>query len=133
MITVSLCLSDIKPAFIKKAKNDKLYVSLVIDQRLQVGKFGETHTVKINKTEQERAIDNTPIYVGNGIERFAVSGSDLAQLAWLSGQSLDLPEDVTPEERKALQSVYRKIEKVKGQAQPEQSGTDENYDGDLPF
>lgn len=133
MISVSLCLSDIDKQFIKKGKNGKFYVSLLVDRRLSTGQYGETHTVKINKTEQERAIDSTPKYCGSGKVMFEVSDAELARFDWL-GESEHLPDSITPEEKATLRKVYFAIKKRNEEREQAQAATQAEQDNsDLPF
>jgi hypothetical protein len=66
MILVSLCLSDIPKDKIKIANNGKAYINLVLSERKEKGQFGETHTLTISKTKEEREANVPTIYVGNG-------------------------------------------------------------------
>ena len=133
MISVSLCLSDIDKQFIKKGKNGKFYVSLLVDRRLSTGQYGETHTVKINKTEQERAIDSTPKYCGSGKAMFEVSDAELARFDWL-GESEHLPDTITPEEKATLRKVCFAIKKRNEEREQTQAAAQaEQDDSDLPF
>ena len=133
MISVSLCLSDIDKQFIKKGKNGKFYVSLLVDRRLSTGQYGETHTVKIDKTEQERAVDNTPKYCGSGKVMFEVSDAELARFDWL-GESEHLPDSITPEEKATLRKVYFAIKKRNEEREQTQAAAQaEQDDSDLPF
>ena len=133
MISVSLCLSDIDKQFIKKGKNGKFYVSLLVDRRLSTGQYGETHTVKINKTEQERAVDNTPKYCGSGKVMFEVSDAELSRFDWL-GESEHLPDSITPEEKATLRKVYFAIKKRNEEREQTQVAAQaEQDDSDLPF
>lgn len=133
MISVSLCLSDIDKQFIKKGKNGKFYVSLLVDRRLSTGQYGETHTVKINKTEQERAVDNTPKYCGSGKVMFEVSDAELSRFDWL-GESEHLPDSITPEEKATLRKVYFAIKKRNEEREQTQAAAQaEQDDSDLPF
>ena len=133
MISVSLCLSDIDKQFIKKGKNGKFYVSLLVDRRLSTGQYGETHTVKINKTEQERAVDGTPKYCGSGKVLFEVSDAELSQFDWLEA-SEHLPDTITPEEKATLRKVYFAIKKQKDEQEHKQAAAQAEQDNsDLPF
>ena len=67
-ISLNLCLSEIPNNFIRKGKNGKLYVNLLVFKKKEVGQFGETHAVKISKTAEEMQIDTKNIYVGSGKE-----------------------------------------------------------------
>lgn len=68
MEIISICLSDIPKDLIKTADNQKKYISLVVDKRREPDKFGNTHTVYISQTKEEREARKEKIYVGNGKE-----------------------------------------------------------------
>jgi len=67
-ISLNLCLTDIPKNFIRKGKNGKFYVNLLVFKKKEIGQFGETHAVKISKTPEELQIDTANIYVGSGKE-----------------------------------------------------------------
>jgi hypothetical protein len=66
MIVISIALSDIPKEAIKQADNGKKYASFVIDERREPDQFGNTHSVAINQTKEERASKAKKVYVGNG-------------------------------------------------------------------
>ena len=66
MITISLCLSDLPKDKIKQAANGKKYINLILSERKQVGSYGETHTLTVSKTKEEREAGEATVYVGNG-------------------------------------------------------------------
>jgi len=66
MIILSLCLSDIPKDKIKKAENGKCYTNLILSERKDVGQYGETHTLAVSKTKEEREAKVGTIYVGSG-------------------------------------------------------------------
>ena len=66
MIVISVNLSAIDKKFVRKGKNGNSYLNLVIGRRKEVSEYGETHTVAISKTKEERELDDTVIYVGGG-------------------------------------------------------------------
>ena len=68
MEVISICLSDIPKELMRKADNGKSYINLVVDKRREPDKFGNTHTVYINQTKEEREAKMDKIYVGNGKE-----------------------------------------------------------------
>lgn len=68
MITVSVCLSDIPKSEIVEAKNGKKYVNLVLDERREVGQYGETHMLYMLQTKEERQNKAKKVYVGSGKE-----------------------------------------------------------------
>lgn len=66
MIVIDICLSDIPKESITLAKNGKKYLKLVLHERKSEGKFGETHTLQLSQTKEERSTSNKPTYVGSG-------------------------------------------------------------------
>ena len=65
-ITISLCLSDIPRDRIKQVGNGKKYINLMLSERKEIGKYGETHTLVVSKTKEERGLNEPTIYVGSG-------------------------------------------------------------------
>lgn len=68
MITLSICLSDLPKEKIQTASNGKKYINLVVDKRKEVGKFGETHTLYVSQSKEEREAKEDKKYVGSGKE-----------------------------------------------------------------
>lgn len=68
MITISVCLSDIPKSKIVEAKNGKKYVNLVLDERREVGQYGETHMLYMSQTKEERQNKAKKVFVGSGKE-----------------------------------------------------------------
>lgn len=69
MITISICLSDIPAeARHKSDKNGKVYANFCIDERKEPDKLGNTHSVWISQTKEERQSKAPKKYVGNGKE-----------------------------------------------------------------
>lgn len=68
MITVSVCLTDIPKSKIVEAKNGKKYVNLVLDERREVGQYGETHMLYMSQTKEERQNKDKKVFVGSGKE-----------------------------------------------------------------
>ena len=68
MIVISLCAEDLKPHLKKNEKNGKHYVSIVVDERKETDKFGNTHAVYISQSKEERTAKTPKQYVGNGKE-----------------------------------------------------------------
>ena len=74
MVKVNLCLSDIPAESIKVGKNNKQYVEIIISQRKTPGFKGETHTVAVSQTKEEREAKKEKVYCGNGTESVFVKG-----------------------------------------------------------
>lgn len=69
MITLSICVTDIpKNAIIMSEKNGKRYLSIVVDNLKEVDRFGNTHSVKLSQSKEDRANKVKPTYIGNGKE-----------------------------------------------------------------
>jgi len=68
MITIALCLSDIPKDRIKAGANGKKYINLILSERKSVSERGETHTLSISKSKEEREAKAATIYVGGGTE-----------------------------------------------------------------
>lgn len=69
MIVASICLSDIPAEARKKSdKNGKIYTTIVIDERKEADQFGNTHSVAINQTKEQRDNKEKKLYIGSGKE-----------------------------------------------------------------
>ncbi len=69
LITVSICLDDIPEIAKKKSdKNQKQYVEFVVNKRKSVDNFGNTHTVYLSQSKEERTNGAEKKYVGNAKE-----------------------------------------------------------------
>jgi len=71
MIKLSICLSDLPKEKITTAKNGKKYINLVMWENREVDKFGNTHSIQVNKKDK----DEPTIYVGNGVDKSLVPAS----------------------------------------------------------
>jgi hypothetical protein len=69
MIKISICLDDIPEAKVfKSEKSQKSYVDIIINKRKETDKFGNTHTVYLSQTKDEKESGKEKIYVGNAKE-----------------------------------------------------------------
>ncbi|MEF9923009.1 MAG: hypothetical protein RR854_00345 [Muribaculaceae bacterium] len=68
MITISICLSDIPQESRHKADNGKIYANFCIDKRREPDKFGNTHTVWMQQTKEQRQAKLEKKYIGSGKE-----------------------------------------------------------------
>jgi hypothetical protein len=88
MIKLSICLSDLPKEKITTAKNGKKYINLVMWENREVDKFGNTHSIQVNKASKEE----TTVYVGNGLDKSLVpASSEPLAPANNSNDSSDLP------------------------------------------
>lgn len=65
-IPVSICVSDIPRSAIKVADNGKKYINIVVAERAEVGRYGETHSVFMSQSKEEREQKAAKCYIGNG-------------------------------------------------------------------
>ena len=68
MINVSICVSDIPKEQIKTGTNGKKYLNIVVDERKSPDNYGNTHSVTISQSKEEREAKTPKVYVGNGKE-----------------------------------------------------------------
>ncbi len=68
MITISVCLTDLPKEAIQTGKNGKKYINLVVDKRKAESQYGETHTLYVSQTKEQREAKEDKIYVGGGRE-----------------------------------------------------------------
>ena len=66
MIVIDICLSDVPKELITEGKNGKKYLKLVLNERKSEGKFGETHTLQLSQSKEQREAKASPVYVGSG-------------------------------------------------------------------
>lgn len=62
MIKLNVCLSDLPKDKIREAKNGKKYIDLMLFEKRETGKFGETHNIAVSKSDKTEQT----IYVGSG-------------------------------------------------------------------
>ncbi len=89
MIKLSICLSDLpKEKFTTSEKNGKKYIDLILwENRDGVDKFGNSHSITVSKTKEEK--DQPNKYVGNGKDL-------LKKVVNVSSSSEPLPLDAKP-------------------------------------
>jgi hypothetical protein len=68
LINISICLTDLPADKIKQGANGKKYINLCLSKRKETGKYGETHTLFVSQTKEERDFNVQPVYVGSGKE-----------------------------------------------------------------
>ena len=69
MITASICLSDIPKDKIKKSeKNQKSYVTIVIDDLRQTDEYGNNKNIYVAQSKEEREAKSPKAYLGRGKE-----------------------------------------------------------------
>lgn len=69
MINISICLSDIPESARKKSeKNGKVYASFIVDERKEADQYGNTHSVSVSQSKEQREAKEAKVYVGGGKE-----------------------------------------------------------------
>ena len=68
MIKISICISDLPKEKITTAGNGKKYVDLVVSERREPSKYGDTHTIYIPQSKEEQQSNAQRVYVGKGTE-----------------------------------------------------------------
>lgn len=68
MIVLNICVSDLPKDKIIKGRNGKKYINLVLDERREVSQFGETHTITLSQSKEEREAKAPKVFVGGGKE-----------------------------------------------------------------
>lgn len=88
MIKLDICLSDLPKDKIKQGDNGKKYIQLVCNERKEKDKYGNTHTISVSRTKEERERKTDIVYVGSGQEIIFTGGvNDMKQ----AGKTDDLP------------------------------------------
>ena len=67
MIKASICLSDIPKECIINHANGKKYLNIIISARQTPDKFGNTETIYVSQTQEERQAGHQKQYIGNGV------------------------------------------------------------------
>lgn len=68
IINLSVCLTDLPKGKIKLAENGKKYISLTIRDLQTIDAYGNTHTLFVSQTKEEREAKANRTYVGRGKE-----------------------------------------------------------------
>lgn len=68
LINCSICLSDIPKDHIKAHTNGKKYLSIVVADLRDADEYGNTHSIYISQTKEEREAREKRTYIGRGKE-----------------------------------------------------------------
>lgn len=60
----SICLSDVPKELFKKAENGKVYLGISVNERKEVGQYGDTHFISCAPKKEERK-DGVNYIIGN--------------------------------------------------------------------
>lgn len=84
LINVSICTSDIPKERIKLADNGKKYMNIVVATRREQDAYGNTHTVYMSQSKEERENKVQRTYIGYGkavvFSPTPVSAEDIEQM-----------------------------------------------------
>lgn len=68
IINGSICLSDIDKSKIINHSNGKKYLNICVAPRMNVDAYGNTHTIYISQSKEERERKDNKCYIGSGKE-----------------------------------------------------------------
>lgn len=68
MIVLDICLSDIPKDKIKTGTNGKRYIKLTLSEMRQADRWGNTHTLYVTQTKEEREARADRQWVGKGVD-----------------------------------------------------------------
>lgn len=68
MIVLDVSLSDIPASARRTGKNGKVYASIVVDNLKQPDNYGNTHTVYMSQSKEEKAAKVDKVYIGKAKE-----------------------------------------------------------------
>jgi hypothetical protein len=69
LINISICLTDLPKDKIKQARKEgKNYINLCVASRKETDTYGNTHTVYVSQTKEEREAKAEKVLVGSGKE-----------------------------------------------------------------
>jgi len=92
MIAININLSEIPKDQIFEGKKGK-YITLIVDERKAPDNYGNTHTVYISQSKEEREAKKDKQYIGSGklysFEKKAVSESQTPFTNEVNNDSLD--------------------------------------------
>lgn len=66
LINGSICLSDILKEKIKVGKDGRKYLNICIAERREPDMYGNTHTIYVSQTKEERDAKTEKCYIGSG-------------------------------------------------------------------
>ena len=93
MITASICLNDIPQFKYKKDKNGNTYINFTISEMRQPDKWGNTHTLYLSQSKEERENKVEKVYIGKGKEWKNSAPAPRPKLP-IEGRN-DFPEDLS--------------------------------------
>ena len=74
LITGSICLSDIPKDKIQTGKNGKKYLNICISELQNVSAYGDTHTIYVSQSKEDRQAKAPKTYIGHGKNYAAAPG-----------------------------------------------------------
>ena len=68
LINLSICLTDIPKDKIKLANNGKKYLAITVQDLKEADEYGNTHSLYVTQTKEEREAKERRAYIGRGKE-----------------------------------------------------------------
>ena len=75
LITGSICLSDIPKDKIQTGKNGKKHLNICISELQNVSPYGDTHTIYVSQSKEDRQAKAPKTYIGHGKNYAAAPGA----------------------------------------------------------
>lgn len=66
VLNCSICLSDLKEGAVKIGKNNKKYLNFSVSERREPSQYGQTHSIVLSKSKEEREAKAPNVYIGDG-------------------------------------------------------------------
>lgn len=79
LINLSICLSDIPKEAIKQSTNGKKYLSLTVQDLRETDEYGNTHSVSVTQTKEQRERKEKKVYLGRGKEYHFAANNPTAE------------------------------------------------------
>lgn len=82
LIRFSVCLTDIPSEAIKQSTNGKKYITLIVQNLRDIDESGNTHSISVAQTKEQRERKEKKVYLGRGEEyHFAANNPTAEQVA----------------------------------------------------
>ena len=66
MTTMNICLSNLPKSAMITGKDGKIYINLTINKMKERDTYGNSDTIYVSKTKEEREANALTVYVGKG-------------------------------------------------------------------
>lgn len=79
LINLPICLSDIPKEAIKQATNGKKYITLIVQNLRDIDESGNTHSISVAQTKEQRERKEKKVYLGRGKEYHFAANNPTAE------------------------------------------------------